>query len=215
MDASQQRPRVSILFPDQYDEASRVLGRAFVDDPLIKAIIPAGVSVEERVRRMSGLFRVVLTGHRHDGQPVVGVMNEGRVAGAAVVEQLARPAGAMATVLQGLPQLPAMVRATGWSGLLRAVNLLDTLARNRPPEPHLYLNILGVDPALQRRHFGVAILDFLHEQAALRSDLAGVYLETATEANVAYYSHVGYRVLNEIYPLGVRVWRMMQDRGSG
>ena len=117
-------------------------------------------------------------------------------------------------VLQGLPQLPAMVRAAGWSGLLRAVNLLDTLARNRPSEPHLYLNILGVDPALQRRHFGVAILDFLHEQAALRSDLAGVYLETATEANVAYYSHVGYRVLNEIYPLGVRVWRMMQDRAA-
>jgi ribosomal protein S18 acetylase RimI-like enzyme len=94
------------------------------------------------------------------------------------------------------------------------VNVLDTLARNRPPEPHLYLNILGVDPALQRRHFGVTILDFLHDQAALRSDLAGVYLETATEANVAYYSHVGYRVLNEIHPLGVRVWRMMQDRGA-
>jgi GNAT superfamily N-acetyltransferase len=214
MDASQQRPGVSILFPNQYDEAAGVLGRAFVDDPLIKAIIPPGVSVEERVRRMSGIFRVVLSGHRHDGQPVVGVMDQGRVAGAAVVEHLTRPAGAMATVLQGLPQLPAMVRAAGWSGLLRAVNLLDTLARNRPSEPHLYLNILGVDPALQRRHFGVAILDFLHEQAALRSDLAGVYLETATEANVAYYSHVGYRVLNEIYPLGVRVWRMMQDRAA-
>lgn len=214
MDASQQRPRVSILFPNQYDEAAGVLGRAFVDDPLIKAIIPPGVSAEERVSRMSGIFRVVLSGHRHDGQPVVGVMDQGRVAGAAVVEHLTRPAGAMAMVLQGLPQLPAMVRAAGWSGLLRAVNLLDTLARNRPPEPHLYLNILGVDPALQRRHFGVAILDFLHEQAALRSDLAGVYLETATEANVAYYSHVGYRVLNEIYPLGVRVWRMMQDRAA-
>ena len=56
MDASQQRPRVSILFPNQYDEAAGVLGRAFVDDPLIKAIIPPGVSAEERVRRMSGFF---------------------------------------------------------------------------------------------------------------------------------------------------------------
>jgi ribosomal protein S18 acetylase RimI-like enzyme len=212
MDASEHRPRVSILFPDQYAEAAGVLGRAFVNDPLLKAIIPPGVSAEESVRRMSGLFAVVLKGHRHDGQPVVGIFDEGRVAAAAVVEQIGRPVGAAATVLQGLPQLPAMVRAVGWSGLRRAVNVLDMLARNRPPQPHIYLNILGVEPAFQRRHFGVAILDFLREQAALRSEIAGVYLETATEANVAYYSHVGYRVMNEIYPLGVRMWRMMQDR---
>jgi GNAT superfamily N-acetyltransferase len=208
-----QRPRVSILFPHQYDDAAQVLGRAFVDDPLIKAIIPPG-EAPERVRRMSGLFRVILAGHRHDGQPVLGVMNEGRVAAAAVVEHLSQPIGALATVLQGLTQLPAMLQATGFSGLLRAVNVLDTLTRNRPPQPHLYLNILGVEPSLQRKHFGVAILDFLREQATLRNDLAGVYLETATEANVAYYSHVGYRVLGEIYPLGVRMWRMMQDRAT-
>ena len=57
----------------------------------------------------------------------------------------------------------------------------------------------------------VAILDYLRAQVALRSDLLGVYLETATEANVAYYSHVGYRVIGEIYPLGVRMWRMLQS----
>jgi len=211
---SQQRPCVSILFPDQYTVAAEVLGRAFVDDPLIKAIIPATTDAPERVRRMSGLFRVILAGHRHDGQPVLGVMDEGRVGAAAVVEQISRPVGAMAAVLQGLPQLPALVRATGWSGVMRALSVLDTLTRNRPAQPHIYLNILGVEPMLQRRHFGVAILDFLREQAALRSDLAGVYLETATEANVAYYSHVGYRVIGEIYPLGVRMWRMMQDRAA-
>ena len=46
----------------------------------------------------------------------------------------------------------------------------------------------------------------------LRSDLDGVYLETATEANVAYYTRHGYEVIGEFHPLGVRMWRMFQAR---
>ena len=95
----------------------------------------------------------------------------------------------------------------------RAVAALDVLSRNRPAAPHLYLNVLGVEPALQRRHFGIVLLDWLRDQTALRPELLGVYLETATEANVSYYSHVGYRVTGEIYPLGVRMWQMLQPRG--
>jgi hypothetical protein len=34
-------PKVAILFPNQDAEAAVVLGRAFVDDPLIKAILPS------------------------------------------------------------------------------------------------------------------------------------------------------------------------------
>ena len=105
-----------------------------------------------------------------------------------------------------------MIGALGWGGTLRALRLTDELLRNRPKEPHIYLNLLGVDPDYQRRHFGIALLDHLRELAALRSNLAGVYLETATEANVAYYTSAGYEVLGEIFPLGVRMWRMMQPR---
>jgi hypothetical protein len=37
---SPERPRVSTLFPDQRPAAAAMLGRAFVDDPLICAILP-------------------------------------------------------------------------------------------------------------------------------------------------------------------------------
>ncbi len=208
------RPQVSLLFPAQYAEAAAVLGRAFVDDPLLKAIVPSTPDANARAGRIGALFDVVLRLHRGDGQPVVGVTEDGRVGGAAVIEYLAHPPSTAAALWHGVPTLPRLVRAVGWSGLARAISVMDTLARNRPPEPHIYLNILGVEPSLQRRHFGVAILDYLRDQAALRGDFAGVYLETATEANVAYYSHVGYRVLNEIYPLGVRMWRMLQPRAA-
>src|SRR5205814_8475645 len=125
-----------------------------------------------------------------------------KVAGAAVI------AGTGATSIGptigfGLAQVPRMVRAVGWGGLTRSLQLVDTLARNHPPERHIYLNILGVDPASQGKHYGTALLDYLRDLAAQRTDLAGVYLETATEANVAYYSARGYKIISEIYPLGV------------
>jgi ribosomal protein S18 acetylase RimI-like enzyme len=205
-------PRVAILFPGQDSEAAAVLGRAFVDDPMIKAILPPIEDRGERGRRMGQVFAVALASQRASGQPIVGVLHEGRVGAAAVIEQVAKPAGTASFVLHGLALLPALVQAGGVGGMRRAVAALDVLSRNRPTQPHLYLNVLGVEPALQRRHFGVALLDWLRDQTNLREDLLGVYLETATEANVGYYTHVGYRVTGEIYPLGVRMWQMLQPR---
>jgi ribosomal protein S18 acetylase RimI-like enzyme len=143
---------------------------------------------------------------------VLGVLHDNRVGAAAIIEQVVRPASSAATVIEGLTMMLGLVRAAGCGGLVRAISTLAMLLKHRPAEPHIYLNVLGVAPDLQRRHFGVALLEYLRAQAALRPDLAGVYLETATETNVAYYSHVGYRVIGEIRPLGVRVWRMLQPR---
>jgi hypothetical protein len=49
--------------------------------------------------------------------------------------------------------------------------VLDTLTRNRPSEPRIYLYVLGVEPNLHGRHFGSAIIDYISEQAVLRDDL--------------------------------------------
>jgi hypothetical protein len=206
-------PQVAILFPNQDDEAAALLGRAFVDDPLIKAILPPIEDATERARRMGQMFAVALASQRHSGQPLVGVIHDGRVGATAIIEQVGRPPSVASIVLHGFALLPALARIGGLGGVRRAVAALDVLSRNRPTVPHLYLNVLGVEPALQGRHFGVAVLDWLREQTLLRPDLLGVYLETAKEANVGYYSHVGYRVTGEIYPLGVRMWQMLQPRG--
>src|SRR5579864_2860456 len=115
-------PRVSLIFPNQYAEAAKTLGRAFVDDPLIKAIMPPIADSEERARRMGGLFNAALRSHRGDGQPVFGVIHGGRVGAAAVVEQVAQAAGAISVILHGLPSLPTLVRAAGWNGTMRAIS---------------------------------------------------------------------------------------------
>jgi ribosomal protein S18 acetylase RimI-like enzyme len=212
---STDRPHIALLFPPLHLEAARMLSRAFIDDPLINAVIGDVSDRVERAARMARLFGVILADQCHSGQPVLGVMHEGRVAATAIIEQVNRPLSAAANMVHGLAQLPELLRACGGRGLLRAISTLDTLVRNRPVQTHIYLNVLGVEPELQGRHFGVALLDYLRDQAALRPDLTGVYLETAKEANVAYYSHLGYQTIGEIRPLGVRVWRMLQPRITG
>jgi ribosomal protein S18 acetylase RimI-like enzyme len=204
-------PRVALVFPEHYADAAGVLSRAFVDDPLLNALAPEPREPGERACRLTGLFAVVLKLQRSGGQPVFGVFEAGRLIAAAVVEGTMHSSGG-ATFAGGLLNLPMMVRAVGWAGVRRSIRLVDALTRNHPPRPHLYLNILGVEPSSQGRHCGVAILNHLRELVETRSDLDGVYLETATEANVAYYTRHGYEVIGEFYPLGVRMWRMFQAR---
>jgi ribosomal protein S18 acetylase RimI-like enzyme len=204
-------PRVALVFPEHYGDAAGVLSRAFVDDPLINALVPEPREPAARARRLAGLFGVVLQLQRGGGQPVFGVFEAGRLIAAAVAEGTMH-ASASATAASGLRWLPTMVRAVGFGGVRRAIQLVDTLTRNHPPRPHLYLNILGVEPSFQGRHCGIAILNHLRDLVETRSDLEGVYLETATEANVAYYTRNEFEVIGEFHPLGVRMWRMFQPR---
>ena len=209
--AENQTPMVTVVFPEQHDQAAVSLGRAFVNDPTFKAILPDIAESVARAEHLADLFRVILAIERRNGQPVFGIVDNGRVVGAAITEGVGHP-GVFSMLASGLGQMPRMVRAIGFGGIVRALNLFSVLAENHPKEPHLYLQVLGVDPPFQGKHYGGALLDRLKLEASVRREIAGVYLETATEANVAYYSSKGYEVLGELYPIGVRTWRMYQRK---
>src|SRR5262249_56363343 len=79
-------PRVALVFAEHYADAAGVLSRAFVDDPLINALVPEPREPVERAHRLTALFAVVLHLQRGDGQPVFGVFEAGRLISAAGVE---------------------------------------------------------------------------------------------------------------------------------
>jgi len=205
------QPRVSVVFPEQHDETASALGRAFINDPPFKAILPDVSDPIERARRLTELFRAALTIQRRMGEPVLGVLDSSKVVAAAVIAGTS-PMSNASLIAFGLPRMAQVIRAIGWGGVRRSLELTDVLAKNHPPERHIYLNFLGVDPVHQRKHYGRALLTHLRELALEREDLEGVYLETSTEENVAYYSSQDYRTLGEIKPLGVRMWRMFQPK---
>ncbi|HYA34700.1 MAG TPA: GNAT family N-acetyltransferase [Candidatus Binataceae bacterium] len=204
-------PRVSVLFSDQFDEAAAMLARAFVDDPLMWALLPEVRELSERVRRITTMFETILALEGRDAQPVLGVMIDGKVAAAAIIEG-AQHESLTGVLIDGIRRGPGMIRALGWGGTLRSVEVLRTLAQNHPPEPHIYLNFLGVDPNYQRHHLGTALVSHLRELVTERANLCGVYLENSVPANVPYYQARGYQITGEIFPLGVRMWQMMQYR---
>jgi len=206
-----QRPTASIIFPEQYGEAARALGRAFIDDPPIRVVLPEPHDPVERARLLTIFFEAILGIQRGSGEPVIGVVIENKVVGAAIVEG-AGAASIGNMLMHGIARVPGLIRSVGWAGMVRGIRLQGELLNHHPREPHLYLNFLGVDPDYQRHHCGSAILDELKRLAALRSSLSGVYLETGTEQNVAYYTSRGYEILGELRPLDCRMWRMLQRR---
>jgi ribosomal protein S18 acetylase RimI-like enzyme len=206
------KPIVTVAYPEQHDQAADSLGRAFINDPTFKSIIPDITDPLERARRLADLFRAMLAIERRNGQPVFAVVDDnGRVVAAAMTEGVGHP-GSFGLVATGLAQMPRIIRAIGWGGLMRALNLFSVLSENHPKEPHLYLQVLGADPPFQGKGYGKALLDRIALEAKARPEICGVYLETATEANVAFYSSAGYEILGELYPLGVKTWRMYQRK---
>lgn len=206
------KPYVTALYPEQHDQAADSLGRAFINDPTFKAIIPDITDPVERATHLADLFRGMLAIERRSGQPVFGIVDDnGRVVAAAMTEGIGHP-GALGMITTGLGQMPRMIRAIGLGGLWRGLNLVSVLSNNHPKEAHIYLQVLGCDPPFQGKGYGKALVDRLALEAKARPEIAGVYLETMTEANVAFYSSRGYEVLGELYPLGVRTWRMYQRK---
>jgi len=205
------KPIVTVLYPEQHEDAAVSLGRAFINDPAFKVILPDVTEPVARAEHLADLFRAQLAVERRTGQPVFGVVDNGRVVAAAVTEGMWHP-GLPGLVAAGVGQLPRLIRGVGWGGMTRALKIFGVLAQHHPTEPHLYLQTLGVDPDFQGMGYGKALLDRLALEARVRAEIAGVYLETGTEANVAFYSSKGYEILGELYPLGVRQWRMYQRK---
>ena len=87
---------------------------------------------------------------------------------------------------------------------------LGNIERHHPHDPHLYLGVLGVDPARQGSGVGSALL-VPGLELCDREGLAA-YLETGRERNLAFYGRHGFRVTESIrLPAGPQVWLMRRD----
>lgn len=92
--------------------------------------------------------------------------------------------------------------------LAKFVALREALAMNTPPEDHWYLQLVGTHPDWQRRGIGSRLINEGIEWA--RHEGLGVYLETETIENVAYYRHLGFDVRSEwdVAAGGPHMWGM-------
>ena len=133
----------------EVDTLAQVFARAFFDDPIVRYVLPEESTREWRLVR---LYAVYVRFFRRYG---LCSIHPQRTAAAL----WAPPGTYPPSLMQHLRLLPEIIHAFGLVRVPRALRVLGHLDRTHPlGRPHWYLGLLGVEPALQRRGMGHALL---------------------------------------------------------
>ena len=176
-----------------------VLARAFVDDPVSVAVYK-NFTPERRVRALQVDFSMEVGECVRRGYPLQ-IVDDSKIIAAAVVY----PPGAY--------PLPVM---TQWKFLFKSilgngiydigswVRWLNEVDKFHPTEPHYYLEYLGVEPELQGKRVGSALMKCLVSK--VDEEHVGCYLENANPRNNPFYQRFGFQIMNEKKIIGVPTW---------
>ena len=193
--------RIEALRPEMTSEASRVLARAFVTNPLqVAAFGPDELSRNEAFFRtalatMKGSKVVAL-----EGSQIVGLLHS-------VDSPDCQFSGA-----EKLRMTPAMIGGFGLRSALRVSSWLSAWSKHEPSRPHSHLGPIGVDPGAQGRRIGQQLMD----RYCVDLDRVGAagYLETDKPENARFYGHFGFETTGEIPVLGVPNYLMWRKARS-
>jgi ribosomal protein S18 acetylase RimI-like enzyme len=189
---------VEPLDPSRFPEVAVLLGRAFQSDPVSASILPR-ISPEKRAGKLAVMFEEMLYLNAQRNQPA-GIVDGGSVRTAAILH---RPGTYPLPLLTEVGLLLRVVRRIGPRGLSRFIHWSLRSVRRHPATSHYYLETLGVEPTMQGRGLGSAML----QNIAAQLDAAGTecVLETANDRNVALYRRFGFEVVSEERILGAHV----------
>jgi len=188
-----------------YEDSDQLLYhivRAFDDDPA------ANYLIRQDAKRSNGfylLFQICLCTFSLPHDEVYTTSDA--TGGALWVPPQAPPT----PMRQLLALIPKMVRVTGLHGIKRLLAALELLDKAHPKEIHYYLQVLGVDPEVQGKGLGSALMGPV--LARCNEEGWGAYLENSKQENTAFYERHGFTVREQIYlgPDGPPVWCMWRD----
>lgn len=186
------------LDADDVPRIAQALARAFEDDPVMTWIFRDDA---DRIARLERAFALFL---RRIWLPQDECYAAERLFGAALwlpPDKWHLGAGAQ------LRLLPSMITVTG-RNLVRLVSVLQLIEKKHPRDPHYYLAVLGVEPEMQGRGFGGALMQPV--LAGCDRDRIPAYLESSKRRNVVLYERHGFEVVEEVrLPRGgPPIWRM-------
>lgn len=167
---------------DDVAAAARVLGRAFLDDPGWIHIFPRDATRTAKTEATLAIaIRTLYL--RHDECWTIG-----EVGGAALWDPPGGHDAPLGRLLLAAPRLAWLLGRR----VPAAVDLVRQMERRHPTEPHWYLAVLGIDPALQGRGLGPRLLAPVLERAD--ADRRLCWLESANPKNHAFYRRAGFEV---------------------
>ena len=176
------KPKALIASPEDFDRSIGTLVTAFVADPFIRWMFPdakqylyyfpqilkyfAGAAFEHDGACRSDDFKAVACWLPPDVEPDEAGLGE--------------------VVVQGVADdLQSNVFA-----------VLEQVGASHPQEPHYYLPAIGVEPLMQNKGYGSALMS-LGVSVCDRCHVAA-YLESTNPANIPLYKRFGYEIVGEI-----------------
>ncbi|EID12595.1 acetyltransferase, gnat family protein [Mycobacterium xenopi RIVM700367] len=168
---------------------SRVLGRAFYDDPVTTWMLPDD---NARSARLPALFATLTRHHHLSGGGVEVAWDASGIGAAALWDP---PNRWKHSAREQLAMLPALIRTFGLR-LSGARDAMELLQHHHPEEPHWYLAVIGSDIAVRGRGFGQALMRSRLDRCD--AEHAPAYLESSKPDNVPYYERFGFTVTGEI-----------------
>lgn len=181
-----------------------MLARAFDEDPVTRFLLPSGSRRAVQARRFFTwqLQRLI---------PQEQVHIAGENVGAALWALPERWRESSAEGLSLLRRLPMAVAAHP----VRLARAIAFIERFHPPGAHMYLSVLGTEPAAQGSGFGSAAI--APGLALADSEGLPAYLESSKERNINFYSRLGFRVTDKLtLPCGgPPIWPMWREPGGG
>jgi len=201
-----QRVQVAELRPEQFRAAAETLTRAFLDDPLWTFLLPDAETRAENLRRLwasvlrfSRVYGVIYTTPGTQGVACWIAPGKTQMS----LWQQVRTGMALPRALMSFPRDDRRRAMT-------VLQLIDRSHRELAREPHWYLLALGVAPEFQRQGIGGSLLEPVLRKANQHGLLC--YLDTESEANVAFYAKREFEVVHEgILPgSALRMWLMIR-----
>jgi GNAT superfamily N-acetyltransferase len=201
LEKSQPRTLTAASFTD----AAVALSRAFHDDPMSiymvadaatrADVLPLHMTVALRMGQLFG--EVYVSGDPPVGAAVWFPPHLWELTAAQLAEA-------------GAQELERALPAGAFARFMAIEQFGEQLHRRDAAFPHWYLAVLGVEPAMQGRGLGGALMRPVLEKA----DRQGLpcYLETAVEENVPFYRSHGFDVVvdGEVPGTALRFWTMLR-----
>jgi ribosomal protein S18 acetylase RimI-like enzyme len=195
------------LVAHQHKHASKVMGEAFLNDPLWQYLVPdetrrsLAVSLSMNILvRYSLLYGKIRTTSTLDG--VACWLPPGET-----TPSFTR------LVRIGIRSAPFQLGWTGFRRYIAAENYCGEVHKRIMPGAHWYLWGLGVKPSRQGQGIGGMLIQPVLAQAD--ADHLSCYLETMNKKNVPFYEKYGFRVVSDgVVPRHtLRVWGMLREPG--
>lgn len=179
--------------------AISVLGDAFAEDPLMAYLFhnhPSGV----RGGAME-FFSILLRVRIALAMPAYVLQQGGAIRGATMGYDTSRPTWPAAFT----EEWTAFEART--PGLAARLSAYETICdAHQPNEPHYYLGVIGVDPSLQGKGAGKAMLDAFCTLSQADPKSRGVYLDTTNPNSLAFYDKNGFQRRGEGQLDSAPVW---------